>query len=166
MNSPVSATPISAASTEASTAASPSVAPTVRCSITSTGTGSAPPLMRTARSPAVSWLNRPVIWVADPAPAHRSVCTAGEEMTSRSSTIAMRRTPVGSAQARCTRVRHCGAPSPLNDDRDHPLADAVLRLLGAGVLHAVAVEELAPDQDPLAVLVARTREPVGRCWPG
>src|SRR4051795_501509 len=52
MKSPVRATPMMPASTDASMAASPRVAPTVRCSITSTGTGSAPPLIRTASSSA------------------------------------------------------------------------------------------------------------------
>ena len=72
MNSPVKATPMMPASTDASIAASPRVAPTVRCSITSTGTGSAPPLIRIARSSALSCVNWPVIWVAVPAPAHSS----------------------------------------------------------------------------------------------
>ena len=50
-----------AASTEASMAASPSVGPTVRCSMISTGTGSAPPLIRTERSLADSWVKSPVM---------------------------------------------------------------------------------------------------------
>ena len=54
---------MSAAFQLASIAASPSVGPTVRCSMTSTGTGSAPPLISAARSLASSAVNVPVICV-------------------------------------------------------------------------------------------------------
>ena len=49
MNRPVRASPITPAFQLASIASAPSVGPTVRCSMVSTGTGSAPPLMRMAR---------------------------------------------------------------------------------------------------------------------
>ena len=94
-------------------AASPNVAPTVRCSITLTGTGSAPPLIRIARSLADCWVNCPVIWVALPAPEHSSGCTAGEEIALRSRRMAIRWLPSGVVQARLTRSRHCGAPERL-----------------------------------------------------
>ena len=101
------------ASMDASIAASPSVAPTVRCSMTSTGTGSAPPLMRTARSSAWAWVKLPVMLVLLPPPErHKSGWTAGEEMMSSSSRMATRLPPSVLAQAAATRSRQPVRPSP------------------------------------------------------
>ena len=47
----------------------------------------------------VCWVNCPVIWVAAPAPVQSSGWTAGEEITSSSSRIAIRRPPAWSWQA-------------------------------------------------------------------
>ena len=85
--------------------------------MTSTGTGSAPPLMRTASWSASSWLKLPVIWVVPPwmPTLHAdAVCTCGELMTWPSSTIATRRSvsPLGLQAAWPVRVSHLRPPSP------------------------------------------------------
>ncbi len=103
MKTAVAARPMSTACTLASIAAAPRVGPTVRCSITSTGTGRAPPWTRAARSCASSWVKVPVICVVPPVmPTPQAICapTDGEEMTSPSRTIAIRRVgSPGAAQA-------------------------------------------------------------------
>ena len=116
MNSAVRARPIRAASTEASIASEPRVGPTVRCSATSTGTGSAPPRISTDRSLAWSAVKLPVIVVRPPAipawqPTDGSTC--GEEITSSSSTIATRRfgSPAGLQAA--SPVSFCQASPPV-----------------------------------------------------
>ena len=101
------------ASMEASMAAAPSVGPTVRCSMISTGTGSAPPLMRTASSSAVAWVKSPLIWVELPPPDwHRAGTTPGEEMISWSSRMATRLPASGLAHALATSSRQPVRPSP------------------------------------------------------
>ena len=89
--------------TEASIASAPRVGPTVRCSTTSTSSGSEPPRTRAARSWASSTVNEPVICVLPPAiPTPHAIegSTCGEEMTASSSTIATRRVgSPGGAQA-------------------------------------------------------------------
>ena len=86
-------------------AAWPRVGPTTRCSMTFTGTGSAPPLISSRQ---VLGLLRgrmmPVIWVEPPAiPTWQatSASTCGEEMTLPSSTNASRRvgSPAGAQAA-------------------------------------------------------------------
>ncbi len=162
MNSPVSAMPMIAASTDASIAASPSVAPTVRCSITSTGTGRAPPLIRIARSSALCWVNCPVIWVADPAPEQSSGWTAGEEITSLSSRIAIRCPPAAFPQARRTSSRHSGPPWPLKATETTHVPTPSWGSSARGVLHPVAVQDQRAHQDRLPVLVLHRRGAGGR----
>ncbi len=82
------------ARTLASMASWPRVGPTVLRERTSTGTGSAPPLMRTASSSASAWVKLPVICVEPPwmpMPHCTLGSTCGEEITWPSSTIATRR---------------------------------------------------------------------------
>ena len=81
---------MSAACHDASMAAAPSVGPTVRCSMTETGSGSAPPSIRIARFWASSCVKSPVIWVVLRMLEPQGTLTPGEEMTSPSRTIAIR----------------------------------------------------------------------------
>src|SRR5215218_10550505 len=130
----VRAVPRTAACALALIAAAPRVGPTVRCSTTSTGTGSAPARMSNERSSA-SWLVKsPVITVWPPViPCSHGTdgSTWGLEITWRSSTMATRRLgspagwqaawPVSSAQRRppsprnpidtCQRAWSCGSSS-------------------------------------------------------
>ena len=112
----------------ASMASAPRVGPTVRCSTTSTGTGRAPPSMRTARSVASCCVNVPVILVSPPGmPMSQETpgSTWGEEMTSSSSTIAIRRigSPGGEHAASPVSSAHPCSPSPTKSTvTNHPVA--------------------------------------------
>jgi hypothetical protein len=91
MNSAVSAAPSTAAWTLARIAASPRVGPTVRCAITSTGTGKAPARISNARSLASRSLKLPVMTVGPPrmpCPHATDGSTCGLEITRWSKTIA------------------------------------------------------------------------------
>ena len=173
MNSAVSRTPITAAWALASMAAAPSVAPTVRCSITSTGTGSAPPRIRTARSLASFAVNDPVIWVEPPAmPTSQGTdgSTCGDEMTWSSSTIATRRVgSLGAAHAAAA-VSCCQAepPLPLKSTVTDHLLEPLRVELGLGAVDAFAGESRRADPDGLAVLVGQHLLTVGsrRCRRG
>ena len=118
MNSAVASTPITAAQALASIASAPSVGPTVRCSMTSTGTGNAPPWTSAARSLASASLNCPVICV-DPPVMPTWHCTlgstCGEEITLSSSTIATRRpgSPGGLQAASPVSLTQDFSPLPL-----------------------------------------------------
>ena len=94
MNRPVSAMPMMPASMEASMAAAPSEGPTRRSEIAVSSSGSEPPSMSAARSLASVEVKLPVMSVEPPRmPTSQPtpVLTSGEEMTSPSRTIAMRR---------------------------------------------------------------------------
>ncbi len=103
----------------ASMASAPSVGPTVRCSTTSTGTGSAPERITSASSSASSWVKEPVICVLPPimpVPQPTDGSTCGEEITSSSSrnAICLRGSPGGAqAASALTRCQAAGA-SPWN----------------------------------------------------
>jgi hypothetical protein len=102
MNSTVAAIPSSAACHDASIAAFPNVGPTVRCSRTSTGTGSAPARISNARSFASAMPKLPVITVDPPAipMSQVTVCsTCGDEMTLSSRTYRSCRRPKPSASS-------------------------------------------------------------------
>ena len=116
MNPEVSSTPITAAHVLASMASAPSVGPTVRCSITPTGTGSAPPSIRVASRWASFSPKPPVIRVFPPVmprPQETDGSICGEEMTFSSSTIATRRcgSPGGEQAALPVRPAHFFLPS-------------------------------------------------------
>ena len=94
MKRPVRTMPMMPASMDASMAAAPSVGPTRRSEIAVSSSGSAPPSISAARSLASVEVKLPVMSVEPPRmPTSQptSSLTSGEEMTSPSRTIAMRR---------------------------------------------------------------------------
>ncbi len=98
MKMPVRIRPMMPASIEASMASSPRVGPTRRSEISSSSRGSAPPSMRADRSLAVASVKSPVMSVLPVMLPPHCTCTSGLEMTSPSSTIAIRRwSPVAHA---------------------------------------------------------------------
>ena len=130
---------------EASIASPPSVGPTVRCSMISTGTGSAPPSIRIARSLA-SWIVKSagdLGRAADDADAAGDAgSTWGEEMISSSRTMATRRwgSPWAGAGRLRGQLRQRAGPLPLKSTVTNQPVPWVgsLPALGAGDVVAVA----------------------------
>ena len=142
----------------ASIAAAPRVGPTVRCSMTSTGTGSAPPRIRAASSLASSVVNvagdlRAAPRDADVAGTSSSTC--GEEITWSSSRIATRRfgSPGGSHAAVPGQVRPRPPAVAAEVDRDVPAAAALAVDRGLRPVDALSGQRGWTEADRQAVLV-------------
>ena len=102
------------ASIEASMASSPRVGPTRRSEMSSSSRGSAPPSMRAERSLAVWRVKSPVMSVLPVMLPPHCTCTSGLEITSPSSTIAMRRLGRPAAQAALpVSLPNASEPAPL-----------------------------------------------------
>ena len=150
------------ASIEASMAAAPSEGPTRRSEIAVSSSGSAPPSISAARSLDSVEVKLPVMSVEPPLmPTSQptSALTSGEEMTSPSRTIAMRRlgSPDGLHAALPVMSAQVSAALAVEVDRHDPL-DALVALDGARAGDLLALDDRGADLD--ACRPGRT----GRTW--